>query len=70
MNMAKMKENGEALDKAGGSNEHEFDKEQIVASARYSGKRDMLDALLEKGKKYTIAEVDRLADRFMKGAVK
>lgn len=49
--------------------EQKFSKEQIAASARYVNRKDLVDALLEKGKKYTIEEVDRKIEEFMKGKV-
>ncbi len=43
---------------------------QILASARYRDRRDLVSALLDDGRTYTIAEVDQEVDRFMKGKVK
>lgn len=48
----------------------EFTKEQLLASVRYHNRRDLLNALLDKDKKYTIDEVDKLISGFMKGKVK
>lgn len=48
----------------------QFDKEQIAASARYSNQRDLVNALLEEGKKYTIETVDSLIEKYKKGKVK
>ena len=50
--------------------EPQFSKEQIVASARYCNQRDLVDALLGNGKKYTIATVDNLIEKYKKGKVK
>lgn len=50
--------------------EPQFSKEQIFASDRYSSQRDLVDALLEKDKKYTIATVDNLIEKYKKGQVK
>ena len=50
--------------------ERQFDKKQIVDSARYCNQRDLVEALLEKGKKYTIATVDNLIEKYKKGKVK
>ena len=47
-----------------------FSKTQILASAKYRVRRDLVDALLDDGKKYTIKEVDELINKFMKGKVK
>lgn len=50
--------------------EAEFSRQQLVASEKYSKRRDLVEALLDEGKKYTITEVDRRVDKFMKGQVK
>ena len=47
-----------------------YTKEQVAASKRYANRRDLVSVLLEDGKAYTLAEVDALIDKFMKGAVK
>lgn len=50
--------------------ELKFDKEQIVGSARYRNRRDLMDALLEAGKKYTFETVDEMIEEYQKGQVK
>ncbi len=47
-----------------------FGREQVLASARYQGRKDLVSALLQDGGKYATAEVDRLMDDFLKGKVK
>lgn len=47
-----------------------FTKEQMLASAKYRNQRDLVEALLDAGKKYTVEMVDKLIDDFMKGKVK
>lgn len=47
-----------------------YTKEQLASSKRYANRRDLLSALLESGKTYTLTEVDALINKFMKGAVK
>lgn len=47
-----------------------FTKEQILWSKKYANRRDVLGAILEDGKQYTLTEVDTLLDKFMKGKVK
>jgi len=47
-----------------------FTKAQLVASQRYVHRRDLIDALLEDGKTYTLNEVDALIEKFMKGKVR
>lgn len=36
-----------------------FTREQLTEAKRYKNRRDLLDALLEDGRAYTIAEVDK-----------
>lgn len=50
--------------------EPQFSKEQIVASDKYRSQRDLVDALLEEDKKYTIATVDKMIEEYRKGKVK
>jgi hypothetical protein len=47
-----------------------FSKEQILASDRYANRRDLVDALLDTDKSYTLKTVDNLIDKYMKGQVK
>lgn len=47
-----------------------FTRRQILESGRYKGRKDLVSALLEDGREYTITDVDRMIDRFMKGKVK
>lgn len=44
-----------------------FSKEQILASAKYRNRRDLVYALLEENKNYTIDEVDNAINKFLKG---
>lgn len=41
-----------------------------MASKRYANRRDIIMALLEDGKAYTLNEVDGLIEKYMKGKVK
>ena len=50
--------------------EPEFGKEQILASERYKEKRDLVDALLDGKRKYTLETVDRMIETYQKGQVK
>ncbi len=50
--------------------EQKFSKEQILTSAQYANRRDLVDALLEADKKYTKQDVDGLINKFMRGTVK
>ena len=47
-----------------------FTKAQLVASQRYVHRRDLIGALLEDSKTYTLNEVDALIEKFMKGKVR
>lgn len=47
-----------------------FTKEQILASKKYSNRRDVLGAILKDDKTYTLEQVDSLLEKFMKGKVK
>lgn len=47
-----------------------FSKEQILASTRFANRRDLVDALLDEDKSYTMKTVDNLVEKYMKGQVK
>lgn len=47
-----------------------FTKEQILASKKYSNRRDILGAILLDDKTYTLERIDSLLEKFMKGMVK
>lgn len=68
--MAKSKDSAAAAEKKAELDEQKFTREQIVASARYRNRKDMVSALLDDGRMYTITEVDQMVDRIMKGKVK
>ena len=44
--------------------ETEYEKAQIVASARFAWRRDLIDTLLDDGKEYTIPQVESLIAEF------
>ncbi len=46
-----------------------FTKEQILASKKYSNRRDVLNAILPDDFQGTLKEVDSLLCKFMKGKV-
>lgn len=46
-----------------------FRKEQLLTFQRYRDRCDLLTALLQSDKAYTLHEVDALIDNFMKGTV-
>lgn len=47
----------------------EYSKEQLLRSSKYKNRQDLLSVLLENGKYYSIAAVDKLIENFMKGKV-
>lgn len=46
-----------------------FVKAQIVSAKKYEDEVDIVNALLDEGKSYTLAEVDNIIDEFKKGRV-
>lgn len=46
-----------------------YTREQILASARFAGRADILGVLLTSEKEYTIAEVNSIMDGWMKKGV-
>lgn len=47
-----------------------FTKQQLAESKRFKKKRDLLAALLEDNKEYTIAEADAIIDGYLRKKVK
>ncbi|MCM1561746.1 MAG: hypothetical protein NC123_19760 [Butyrivibrio sp.] len=47
-----------------------FSKSQLVRCSKYHDRKDLVDALLDGGKKYTMEQVDKMIGEFMKGKVK
>lgn len=47
-----------------------FTKAQLLASQKYAGRRDVLEALLDGEKTYTAAEADAVINKYMNGRVK
>lgn len=60
----KMKK-GETVEKA-----EAFSKSSILMSKRFSNRKDALSFLLEDEESYTIEQVDKILDDYMKGQVK
>lgn len=52
------------------TNKVTYTREQIIGSKKYAGRADILSALLEPEKTYTLEEVDKKIERYMKGVVK
>lgn len=51
------------------SNENLFSKEQLLSAMRFSNRRDLLGAILEDNKKYSIADVEKKLDDYYKRKV-
>jgi len=49
--------------------EVKFSKTQFVSSARYKDSIDLVNTVLEDGKEYSLEEVDKLIEKYMKGKV-
>lgn len=47
-----------------------YTKEQLLESEKYADKRDLLSALLDDKRKYSLSEVDKQIEKYMKGEVK
>lgn len=47
-----------------------YTKDQLLASKKYAGRRDIVNALLDNNKQYTTDEVDTIIENYMKGKVK
>ncbi len=50
--------------------EQRFSKRQLLASERFSGRRDVLAALLSEKGEYSVFEAEKIIEKFMKGKVK
>ncbi len=50
-------------------NENKFTKQELVRSNRFIDYVDVLTAILDKNKSYTIEETEKMIDKFMKGKV-
>lgn len=46
-----------------------FDKEQLLQSKKYAQHKDLLNALLDAERAYTLQEVDDMIKDFLKGKV-
>ncbi len=68
--MAGGKKTPEADQAVTGKVENKFSKEQLIASNHFRERRDILEALLETGKLYTVKTVDEKIESYMKGKVK
>lgn len=51
-------------------NEELFSKEQLLGAERFSGRRDILNALLVEEKMYSVSATESIVEKFMKGQVR
>lgn len=47
-----------------------YSKDKILEAKNYADRRDILGVILKDGERYSIGEVDKLLNDFMKGKVK
>lgn len=47
-----------------------FSKKQLINSEKFVGYQDILSALLEDGKEYSVEAAARIVDNYLKGKVK
>ena len=50
--------------------ERKFKKQELLQAECYPGKRDLVSALLEDDREYSLSEVDAAIEKFMKGKVR
>lgn len=62
----KVKEEKSSMEKS----EEVFSKRQLIHTKKYSEKKDILNALLQEGKFYTMNEVDELVIKYLVKEVK
>lgn len=66
--MAKKKETN-GIETPIAETENLFSKEQLLAVGKYKDKRDLLNAVLSDGKRYTFASAEQLLGEFMEREV-
>lgn len=47
-----------------------YTKQQLAASEKYRSRRDLIMALLEEGKTYSLPEAEAVLEKYRKGQVK
>lgn len=60
----------DSLENSGKAAGRMFSKGQLVNSGKFAGRRDLLATLLEEGEQYSVPEVEKMIEKFMKGKVK
>lgn len=46
-----------------------FSKEQLLSAERFRDRKDIVNALLSPDREYTIAAVEKMIEKYMKGTV-
>ncbi|MEA4831572.1 MAG: hypothetical protein VB118_03025 [Oscillospiraceae bacterium] len=67
--MAKDTDKVENAEKVEQTFEIKFSKKQIASSKRYKDRIDLVNALLDDDKEYSLAEVDETIETYLKGKV-
>ncbi len=66
----KVRGSATAEGKEDGQEKARFTKGQFLESRRFMGRRDIINALLEDGKEYTVSAVEEEIGNYMKGKVR
>jgi hypothetical protein len=61
------KKNAKETDETNGAR---YTKDQLIRSEKYRNQRDLLSALLDGKKVYSVEEAEEIMNQFMKGRVK
>ncbi|WP_349944395.1 hypothetical protein ABFV83_12945 [Lacrimispora sp. BS-2] len=59
-----------SMKETGGTSVVRYTKDQLILSERYCNQRDLLSALLDDEKVYSVTEAEEIMNQFMKGRVK
>ena len=69
-----MEDNVQSVEKVKGAKatiqEEAYTKQAILNSKRYIKQKDLVNALLDEDKKYTLKEVDKTIRKYLKGVIK
>ena len=69
-----MEDNVQSVEKVKGAKatiqEETYTKQAIINSKKYIRQKDLINALLDNNKKYTLKEVDGIIEKYLKGVIK
>ena len=72
--METLEDNMQSVEKVNGVKatiqENTYTKQAILNSKKYVRQKDLINALLDNGKKYTLKEVDSIIEKYLKGVIK